>query len=173
MMIDAEKTLPILLAIFVTVFFVILFTRIILSFLLNSAYRRYLLLKKTSKKLIFINKKNLIKEDEELLRKKSQIPRAHSQVKAEMSQKANQKQNGSYELLVSKEQEEEKIQRNQINIVDIVKPIGFWTSMILGQKLTYLIQSAQILNKRNNKGFWVSMIEAKDRQAGKQHSRGR
>ena len=62
---------------------------------------------------------------------------------------------------------------NQMNIVDIVKPIGFWTSMILGQKLTYLIQSAQVLNKRGDKGFWASMIEAKERQAGKQHSRGR
>jgi hypothetical protein len=43
--------------------------------------------------------------------------------------------------------------------------------MILGQKLTYLIQSAQTLNKRGNKGFWVSMIEAKDRSAGRQHGR--
>ena len=45
--------------------------------------------------------------------------------------------------------------------------------MILGQKLTYLIQSAQMLNKKDSKGFWVSMVEAKDRVAGKQHSRGR
>ena len=61
----------------------------------------------------------------------------------------------------------------QVEIVDIIKPIGFWTSMILGQKLTYLIQSAQMLNKKDSKGFWVSMVEAKDRVAGKQHSRGR
>ena len=45
--------------------------------------------------------------------------------------------------------------------------------MILGQKLTYLIQSAHIINKRGKQGFWVSMIEAKERQHGKQHSRGR
>jgi hypothetical protein len=45
--------------------------------------------------------------------------------------------------------------------------------MILGQKLVYLIQSAQSLNKRGDKGFWASMIEAKERQAGKQHARGR
>jgi hypothetical protein len=61
---------------------------------------------------------------------------------------------------------------NQLEIVDFVKPVGFWTSMILGQKLTYLIQSANVLNKRGNKGFWVSMIEAKDRAAGRQHGRG-
>ena len=61
---------------------------------------------------------------------------------------------------------------SQVDIVDIVKPIGFWTSLILGEKLTYLIQSAQVLNKRGNKGFWVSMVEAKDRINNRQRSRG-
>ena len=107
------------------------------------------------------------------MRKKSEIPRAHSEVKAEMQARGNQKESGSYEIVPSREQEMDRQEMNQMNIVDIVKPIGFWTSMILGQKLSYLIQSAQVLNKRGDKGFWASMIEAKERQAGKQHSRGR
>ncbi len=170
---NLKNTLPILLVIFVVVFLLIIVTRIILTFLLNQAYKRYLAIKKTSQKLLFLKKKNFNKKDEELMRRKSEIPRAHSAVKAELQAKGGRKESGSYEIIPSKEQELDKQELNQINIVDIVKPVGFWTSMILGQKLTYLIQSAQVLNKRGDKGFWASMIEAKEREAGRQHSRGR
>ena len=170
---NLEHAVPILTAIFVAVFCLIVVARIVFAVLLNKAYERYLALKKTSKKLLFLGKKNFDKEDEELMRKKSEIPRAHSQVKAEMQAGGNKKQSGSYEIVSSQEQEFERREMNQINIVDIVKPVGFWTSMILGQKLTYLIQSAQVLNQRGDKGFWASMIEAKEREAGRQHSRGR
>lgn len=167
-----ESALPILLIIFVTVFCLIFLIRIIFIILLNKAYKRYLDLKKKGKKLILKSKK-FIKEEDELLRRKIEIPRAHSAVKAEkMAQKIGQK-NGSYELMNNFEEQYETQEKNQNHIVDIVKPIGFWTSMILGQKLTYLIQSAQTLNKRGDKGFWASMIEAKEREAGRQHARGR
>lgn len=168
-----KTTVPILLAIFIIVFCLILLVRIILFFLLNKAYERYLAIKETGKKLLPSNKKKFLKEDEELMRKKSEIPRAHSQVKAEKMANKSAEQSGSYELMNSNEQEHEAKAINQIDVVDIVKPVGFWTSMILGQKLSYLIQSAQVLNKRGDKGFWASMIEAKEREAGKQHSRGR
>ncbi len=167
-----ESAAPVLLVIFLTVFLLILIARVIVNFLLNQAYKRYQDLKKKGKKLIS-KKKNFRKEDEELLRKKSDIPKAHSQVKAELQAKNFAKSSHSYEIIPSQEQELDKEDLNKVEIVDIVKPIGFWTSVILGQKLTYLIQSAQILNKRGNKGFWVSMIEAKEREAGRQHSRGR
>jgi hypothetical protein len=156
--------------IFVAVFLLIIFIRIIFLFLLNQAHKRYLKLKAVGKKILPKSKKYL-KEEEELLRKKSKIPRAHSAVKAELRANGNN-ENRSYELMPSHENEMNHQELNQSQIVDIVKPIGFWTSMILGQKLTYLIQSASVINKRNNKGFWVSMIEAKDRSAGRQHGRG-
>ncbi len=169
--ITIKNSAPVLLAIFVTVFSLIIIARIVLIFLLNQAYKRYMLLKKAGKKIISSSKKKFRKEDEELMRKKDEIPRAHSAVKAELMERGSQ--NGSYEIIESQDREFEKQEMNSINIVDIVKPIGFWTSMILGQKLTYLIQSAQVLNKRGDKGFWASMIEAKEREAGRQHSRGR
>lgn len=167
-----EKAWPVLVVIFVTVFCLILLTRLILTFLLNQALKRYQALKKLTKKPFAYAKKNYLKEEDELSLKKDEIPRAHSAVKAEMKEKGGV-QSGSYELMVSKEQEQDKQELNQTSIVDVVKPIGFWTSMILGQKLTYLIQSAQTINKRGDKGFWASMIEAKERQAGRQHARGR
>lgn len=170
-LLNLEKVLLVLSSIFFAVFFLILLMRLVLSFLIDQAYLRYKKLKKIGKK-IFASKKNFPKEDEELLRKKLKIPRSHSQMKAEA--KLNlQSQSENYELITSEEQRQEKEEMNRISIVDVVKPVGFWTSMILGQKLTYLIQSAQIINKREQKGFWVSMIEAKDRSAGRQHGRGK
>lgn len=162
-----------LLGIFITVFVLIILTRIILTYLVNKAVKRYYSLKKISKNILPKYRKNYIKEEDELELKKNEIPRAHSAVKAEMQAKGNQQSSGSYEIIPSAEQENEMQEMNQTTIVDFVKPIGFWTSMILGQKLTYLIQSAQVLNKRGDKGFWASMIEAKERAAGRQHGRGR
>jgi hypothetical protein len=161
------KSLPTLALIFVAVFIAILVLRFVLTILLNRSYENYLKIKKSSKETVAKWKKNYVKEDEVLAITK-EIPKANSQVKAENRAKAGQ--SGSYELMPSNEQNQDL---GQSEIVDFVKPIGFFTSMILGQKLTYLIQSAQVLNKRGNKGFWVSMIEAKDRAAGRQHGRGR
>jgi hypothetical protein len=175
-LITATKTaLPLLLLIFVVVFCAIILTRIILNYLFNRAYQDLAKNLKKGKKLI-INAKNkkYIKEDEELIKKKiAELPRAHSEVKAEMKAGRKSAVGGSYEVIASEEKERDRKELNEINIVDIVKPVGFWTSMILGQKLTYLINSAQMINKRGDKGFWASMIEAKERAAGKQHSRGR
>lgn len=169
-----QEALPTLGIIFIAVFCLIILVRIILHFLLNQAYKRYLKLKKASKKLLPKKKKNYIKEDEELLRSNIEVPRAHSAMKAERrAMKKQAIESGTYELMESEEQKLDKKEMSQGQIVDFVKPIGFWTSMILGQKLTYLIQSANSLNKRGDKGFWASMIEAKERAAGRQHGRGR
>lgn len=169
----AENKLLILFIIFIIVFCAIFLFRIIFLFLLEQSYKKYLLLKKASKKILPSSRKKFEKEEEERLREKLDIPKANSKLKAELIAKRNQAQSGNYELIVSEEQELDRIELNKTQIVDIVKPIGFWTSMILGQKLTFLVQSAQMLNKRGDKGFWASMIEAKEREAGRQHSRGR
>ncbi len=145
--------------IFITIFCLILLARAVFFFTLNQAYKNYKKLKNFSTR----SQKKYVKEEDEL-RRKREIPRAHSAVKAE---RRSQQQNDTYEIIPSEEQEQNRREMSQVEIVDFVKPIGFWTSMILGQKLTYLIQSAQILNKRGEKGFWVSMIEAKDSAAGR------
>jgi|TARA_Y100000389_G_C17469268_1_gene528737 hypothetical protein len=62
---------------------------------------------------------------------------------------------------------------DEVEIVDIVKPVGFWTSMILGQKLTYLVSSAKLMNQNRKKGFWASMVEAQGRAQGREKGRGR
>lgn len=165
-----KEALPILSIIFIVVFIVIILTRIILTLLIHFTIKKYAHLKKKNP----FKKKDPVKyekEEDEILR---QIPKAHSAVRANNIAKARQAQNnGNYELVASNEQKKEQEELNEVKIVDMVKPVGFWTSVILGQKLTYLINSAQIINKRGKQGFWVSMIEAQEQAAGRQHSRGR
>ncbi len=161
----------------ILIFFIILFLiiaiRAIFAFILNRTYKKYKSIKNATKNIIRPSKKYL-KEEEELFLFKNQIPKAHSVKKEEIrrQKESNSIEDGSYEIIESEEQRLDKEKMSQVEIVDIVKPIGFWTSLILGEKLTYLIQSAQVLNKRGNKGFWVSMVEAKDRINNRQRGRG-
>jgi hypothetical protein len=174
------NSFPILLTIFLSIIALIVIVRAVFSLLIMMMVKKYQ--KITSKIRKNFNKKSakkFNKNDEELFRSKIEFPkiefpRAHSEVKAELRAKKSSLNNqDNFELIESAEQRMAKEELNKIEIVDFVKPIGFWTSMILGQKLTYLIKSAQSLNKRGDKGFWASMIEAKEREAGRQHSRGR
>lgn len=166
--ISFKDAAPVLLMIFLAVLLSIFLIRLTFMILFLFAKRKYASLKEKASLVFKKSDKKFKKEDEELLRK-IEIPIAHSETRANKIGKPAE----SYELIPSEEQELAREEMNQVNIVDIVKPIGFWTSMILGQKLTYLIQSAQIINKRGRKGFWVSMIEAQDQAAGRQHGRSR
>lgn len=163
--------LLIIFLLFIVVFCFILLVRLFLTIAVDRAYKNLKKLKELATKSS-ASKKEYIKEEEEIFLEKIEIPRAHSQRKAEFKAKQAGMNlgNGQYEVMDSKEQKQEM---EDVNIVDIVKPVGFWTSMILGQKLTYLVHSAQIINKREDKGFWASMIEAKEKAAGREHSRGR
>ena len=154
-----SNALPIIATLSFIVFALILLLRLILSIWLYFAVKNYKALKqarqnKKTNKL----KKSLPKNDEELFRKKE----------AELSiGKAD-----SYQIISREEEKEVEFERPQI--VDIVKPIGFWTSMVLGQKLTYLISSAKIMNNNDQKkGFWTSMVEAQARAAGRERGKGR
>ncbi len=164
-----HKVPPLLIAIIAILIFIIL-ARILFALLIAVAHAIYGGSVKTAE-FIKNDLKKFIKEDEELLRKLDEIPKAHSAVRANKIGKSAPAQD--YELIPSEQQQKEKAELAETKIVDIVKPIGFWTSVILGQKLTYLIQSAQIINKRANRGFWVSMVEAQEQAAGKQHGRTR
>ncbi len=160
-----EQAVPILAIIFIVIFCSILLLRLILSFIISETSRHYEKLKdKTSN----YRKKRFIKEEEELMKIKSQLPKANSLLDAEARSRKNQAADGSYEIIPSEEREQEL---EEVKIVDVVRPIGRWTAMILGQKLTYLINEANIMNKNSKKGFWVSMIEAQERSAGRQRGR--
>lgn len=59
---------------------------------------------------------------------------------------------------------------NKKNIVGIVKPIGYWTSLIMGQKVVGLMQHAEMLKEQNDSGYWVNMVHSQ--RVGRGRDRG-
>ena len=49
---------------------------------------------------------------------------------------------------------------NQERVVGIIKPVGFWTSLILGDKLSEILLRNQALSEGKN-NFWVNLIKLK------------
>ncbi len=148
-----KNILPILLGIFAAVLVSIILIRIIVRIALMFAIKHYKnIAKKIQSKKIIKAEKVLPKEDSEKF------------IKKETSREL-------VEVMKSKEQEQDSKEMAEVKIVDIVKPVGFWTSMILGQKLTYLVSSAKLMNQNSDKGFWTSMVEAQERAQGRQKGR--
>lgn len=158
-----HNALPIIGILFVGVFALILLTRLIVSIWLYFAVKNYKALraKMRRNKAVKVTpvKKHFNKIDEARSRKKEGM--------------APPSPADSYQIIPSQQQEQEpEFERPQI--VDIVQPVGFWTSMVLGNKLTYLVSSAKLMNQADNKkGFWTSMVEAQARAAGRERGKGR
>lgn len=63
------------------------------------------------------------------------------------------------------------LNQQQTKIVGIVKPIGKWTKLILGQRVVGLMQHATLLKQQNSQGYWVNMIHSQRRARGKERQR--
>lgn len=155
-----HHALPIIGILFAVTFCLILLARLIIGIWLYFAVKNYQAIKRRinkNKAKFEPVKKTFAKVDEEKFRKKPGMS-------------PNQ---DSYQIIPSQEKEQEpEFERPQI--VDLVKPVGFWTSMVLGNKLTYLVSSAKLMNNADNKkGFWTSMVEAQARAAGRERGKGR
>ncbi len=105
------------------------------------------------------------KEDEELLRDQK---KEKKQEREQFNLQGVQRMNDEFEERMSTVNYEE-----DAKVVGIVKPIGFWTSLILGDQLSQILGRAQALNSKSHKGFWVSMLEAQARGLGRQHNKQR
>lgn len=62
---------------------------------------------------------------------------------------------------------------NKKEIVGIVKPIGYWTSLIMGQRVVGLMQHAEKLKEQNDNGYWVNMLYSRGELRGKNKGQGR
>jgi len=56
-------------------------------------------------------------------------------------------------------------------IVDIAKPVGFWSRLIMSQKLNFMISFTQQM-KNNKNGYFVNLIRAQARSQSKEKGRG-
>lgn len=60
----------------------------------------------------------------------------------------------------------------EVEIVGLAEPKGFWSNFIRSQKLRYILNRLSAQNK-GNKGFWVNLIKAQAASKGKESARGR
>ena len=148
------ESLKVIAVIFVVIFLLIVAIRATLVIFLHFAMKKY-------RKLIGSVKKRRQKRQ---LKKKKYLPKADEALFRKKEDPLTRLPNKDAEADIKQEVGESKI-------VDIVKPVGFWTSMVLGQKLTYLVSSAKLMNDKSHKGFWVSMVEAQANAQGRQRGR--
>lgn len=140
----------------------VLILRTIFHLILHIASFFYVKKKKIKKQQPKTEITSYKKEEEELLRdKKLEDKKTKEQIKLEGVKRMGddfEKQSSVFE---------------DGRIVGIAKPIGFWTSLILGDQLSQILGRASALNDRSHKGFWVSMLEAQARGFGRKKSRMR
>ena len=60
----------------------------------------------------------------------------------------------------------------QVDIVGIAEPKGFWSKFIMNQKLGFIMARINA-QKSNNKGYWVNLIKAQDSSRSFEQGRGR
>ncbi len=157
----------VLLAFTVCCVILVLIIRSILSLVIYFSYKKYLKLKETAKKILPQSKKNFIKEDEELSRKKQEIPKAHSKVKADNLYAKNQQK---FEIL-----NEDKLDLEEETIVGVAPAVGFWTRKIFGERIAVIMAQAESMKKGESTKFWQNFIKAsraQERSRGNQYKRG-
>jgi hypothetical protein len=147
-------------------FFIYIFIAIVAIFLLRlicglimmyiiKKYKK-LIPKNKKKRKIKIYKNTVPKTDEELM----------------IVHKNNVKKIGIYGQENYNEFDNENLLNQQeTKIVGVVKPIGKWTKLILGQRVVGLMQHATLLKQQNNGGYWVNFIHAQRRSRGREHQR--
>ena len=135
----------------------ILIIRSILELVIYVSYKNYKKIKNKAQKIFPAHKKNFIKEDEELILKKDEVPRAHSQVKAD---KIRAKQNQQYQIL-DEEMENEKTEK----IVGVGAPMGFWTRKIFGERIATILAQVESMKKGESTDFWKNFVKASRQQA--------
>jgi Tfp pilus assembly protein PilE len=130
----------------------VLVIRSILALIIYISYKKYLKLKESAKKILPQSKKNFIKEDEELSRKKDEIPRAHSKTKADI---LNAKKQQKFEIL-----EENNVNVEEEFIVGVAPAVGFWTRKLFGERIATIMAQADSMKKGESTQFWQNFIKA-------------
>jgi hypothetical protein len=60
-----------------------------------------------------------------------------------------------------------------VKIVGVAKPVGFWSRFVMKQKLGFIMARMQMQQNKGSQGFWVNLIKAQATSQSKQQGRGR
>ena len=75
------------------------------------------------------------------------------------------------EVSVYNEKKQQMGKQEETVIVGMAKPQGFWSRFIMSQKMGFLMQFGQQMN-RGKAGFWVNLVRAQARSQSKEKGRG-
>lgn len=60
----------------------------------------------------------------------------------------------------------------EVRIVGVAKPLGFWTKFVMNQKLGFMLALGGLQNDSKS-SYWVNVIKAQAASQGKEQGRGR
>lgn len=126
------------------------------------------------------SKKALKKIDEKSPYRKSPPPRMpHNRLYAKVKDKEKElkelSEEKDYALGLQKYEEQGvEVQEvgDQVEIVGLAEPKGFWSRFIMNQKGKFIMARLN-MQKSSDKGFWTNLIKAQSIQQGKSQGRGR
>lgn len=64
-------------------------------------------------------------------------------------------------------------EQEQVQIVDVAKPVGFWSEFVMKQKMGFILAKMSLNQSKNQQGYWVNLIKAQDQSQSKDQKRGR
>ena len=120
------------------------------------SYKNIKKIKNKTQKLFPKKSNNYIKEDEELILKKDEIPIAHSKAKDELKRRRNEQK---YQIL------NEDNEKNESRIVGASAPIGFWTRKIFGERIATILAQVESMKKGESTDFWKNFVKASREQS--------
>ena len=144
------KFLIIFIAIISIGILLIFIIRSILEMVIYFSYKNIKKIKNKTQKLFPKKSNNYIKEDEELILKKDEIPIAHSKAKDELKRRRNEQK---YQIL------NEDNEKNESRIVGASAPIGFWTRKIFGERIATILAQVESMKKGESTDFWKNFKE--------------
>ena len=145
----------------VILFFVITIIRIIATIILKYTISKYL------KLLALLRPKDKLDDNKYVPSSRNDIMYRDKDIEKQKEQEAQKLVNVQRLPKVGGEEFDLEPNYSKKNIVGMVKPIGYWTSLIMGQRVTSLMQHAEVLKQQNDNGYWVNMMHARDMAKGK------
>ena len=145
----------------VILFFVITIVRIIATIILKYTISKYL------KLLALLRPKDNNTQNNYVPSSRNDIMYRDKDIEKQKEQEAQKLVNVQRLPKVGGEEFDLEPNYSKKNIVGMVKPIGYWTSLIMGQRVTSLMQHAEVLKQQNDNGYWVNMMHARDMAKGK------
>ena len=114
-------------------------------------------------------------EEESPYRRKTPPPRTNRNdflSRDKLAEKKKQQEIESGVVLYDPERRNEIGRADDIEIVGVAEPKGFWSKFVMNQKIGYIMARANFQNKSQS-GYWVNLIKAQAASQSKEQGRGR